>query len=100
MMNGKMCSGHKVAWVLVIVGALNWGLIGVAKFNLVMTVFGSWPMVERLVYFLVGVAGVMMLGLGKCCMKGGMCKCDDGKCGHCGPEDKPAMPVGGMDKKM
>ncbi len=61
MMNGKWCSVHNVSWVLVIVGALNWGLVGVAKFNLVMTLLGQWPTVERVVYILVGLAAVMML---------------------------------------
>ena len=32
---GKMCNAHKVAWVLLIVGGLNWGLIGLLDFNLV-----------------------------------------------------------------
>ncbi len=95
MMNGKgMCGLHKGAWVLVIVGALNWGLIGVAKFNLVMALLGAWPMVERVVYVLVGLAALMMLAAGKCCMKSG-CKCGDEKCGHCGMEDKKPM-MGGQ----
>lgn len=84
----KMCGLHKAAWVLVLVGALNWGLVGAINFNLVMTLVGSWPMVERLVYILVGASAVMMLMSGKCCLKG--CACHDDKCGHCGPEDKPA----------
>lgn len=92
-MNGKgMCPLHKVAAVLVLVGALNWGLVGVAKFNLVFALLGSWPMVERVVYVLVGVAALAMLAACKCCMKG--CKCGDGACGHCNMEEK--KPMGGQ----
>ena len=72
MMKGGRCGIHCVAWVLVIVGALNWGLVGVAKFNLVMTILSSWPVVERIVYVLVGLAGVAMLIESKCCMRGQM----------------------------
>lgn len=52
-----------VAWVLVMVGALNWGLVGLGGFmggnwNLVNLVLGSWPMLEWLVYVLVGASAV------------------------------------------
>lgn len=49
---------HVVAFTLAMVGALNWGLVGLLNFNLVTTLFGSWPTVERVVYILVGVAAV------------------------------------------
>lgn len=65
-MMGKMCNMHKLAWILVLVGALNWGLVGAFHFNLVMWVFGSWPMVERVVYILVGLSAVFMLMMGSC----------------------------------
>lgn len=48
--------------VLVVVGALNWGLVGVFEWNLVTELVGQWPMAERVVYILVGVAGLWMLG--------------------------------------
>lgn len=97
MMMKKMCTAHKIAWCLVIIGALNWGLVGAINLNLVMKLLGAWPTVERVVYVLVGVAGLMMLGVGKCCMKGGMCMCHDDKCGHCGPDEKKPM-MGGEQK--
>ncbi len=94
MMNGKgMCPLHKAAGVLVIVGALNWGLVGVAKFNLVMALLGAWPMVERIVYVVIGLAALAMLTACKCCMKG--CKCGDQKCGHCGMDEKKSA-MGGQ----
>ncbi len=48
-----------VALVLVIVGAVNWGLVGVAKFNLVTALFGQ-TILSSIVFTLVGVAGVYL----------------------------------------
>ena len=53
-MNAKYL--HFATYLLVIVGALNWGLVGLFGFNLVETVLGSWPMAVKLVYVLVGVS--------------------------------------------
>jgi uncharacterized membrane protein YuzA (DUF378 family) len=54
-----------VAWVLVMIGGLNWLLIGLAglispgaNWNVVNLILGSWPMVEALVYVLVGLSAV------------------------------------------
>ena len=46
------------AAVLVVVGALNWGLVGAMNFDLVAALFGGGSMLSRLVYVVVGVAGV------------------------------------------
>jgi hypothetical protein len=62
----KMCGVHTVSWILVLVGALNWGLVGLFQYNLVSAILGSWPMVERVVYVLVGVSAVLMLLKGNC----------------------------------
>ena len=48
-----------VAATLVIVGALNWGLVGTAHFNLVAALFGQ-TILASIVYSLVGVAGVFL----------------------------------------
>ena len=40
----------KIALVLIIIGAINWGLIGFFKFNLVDTIFGSMTVLTRLIY--------------------------------------------------
>lgn len=48
-----------LALILVIVGALNWGLIGLFQFDLVATLFGgSASVVSRIIYALVGLAGI------------------------------------------
>ena len=54
---------HTVSWIIIIVGALNWGLVGLGGFlggnwNVVNMILGSWPVVEWLVYVLVGVSAV------------------------------------------
>lgn len=46
------------ALVLVIVGGLNWGLVGAFGFDLVATIFGDMSMISRIVYGLVGVAAI------------------------------------------
>ena len=48
-----------IALVLVIVGALNWGLVGAFKFNLVQALFGD-SILAALVYILVGISGVVL----------------------------------------
>lgn len=52
---------HMLAWWLVFIGALNWGLVGLLGLNLVEMLLGAWPMVVRLVYVLVGVSAVVQL---------------------------------------
>ena len=47
-----------IALTLVIVGAVNWGLIGFFQFNLVSALFGELSMLSIIVYALVGIAGV------------------------------------------
>jgi uncharacterized protein len=50
-----------VAYILVIVGGVNWGLWGIAQFDLVATIFGgNTAMLARVVYSLVGVAAVVL----------------------------------------
>ncbi len=52
---------HMLAVTLVWVGALNWGLVGLFGYNLVGSLLGAWPMLERVVYVLVGVSAVYEL---------------------------------------
>lgn len=43
---------------LVVIGAINWGLVGLLNINLVTLLFGSWPWLVMLVYVLVGLSGL------------------------------------------
>jgi uncharacterized protein len=59
----KMKSLNIVALVLVVVGAVNWGLVGVFGFDLVAAIFGEMSVLSRIVYALVGIAGLYSLTL-------------------------------------
>ena len=48
----------KIALVLIIIGAINWGLIGLFRFDLVATLFGEMSLFSRIVYSLVGISGL------------------------------------------
>lgn len=62
---------HPICWVgfvLLIVGGLNWGLVGLAKFDLVAAIFGELSALARIIYILVGLSaiGVLIEVLGCC----------------------------------
>jgi len=48
----------KIALVLIIIGAINWGLIGIFNFNLVAAIFGDMTAISRIIYALVGISGL------------------------------------------
>ena len=48
----------KITLALVIIGAINWGLIGIFNFNLVDTIFGTMSIISRIIYILVGISGL------------------------------------------
>jgi uncharacterized protein len=50
-----------IAMTLLIVGGLNWGLVGLADFDLVAAIFGDGSALSRLVYILVGLAALFCL---------------------------------------
>jgi uncharacterized protein len=61
-----MCHNHKgwidkLTCILLVIGGLNWGLVGAFDWNLVNALFGSWMWLERLVYVLVGLAALHSL---------------------------------------
>jgi uncharacterized membrane protein YuzA (DUF378 family) len=63
---GAATSLNPIAWlalVLMIVGSINWGLVGVANFDLVAALFGPGSMLSRIVYALVGLAGIYGIAL-------------------------------------
>ncbi len=60
-MNSK-CLDY-TALVLVIIGAINWGLIGFFKFNLVDFLFGDMSILSRIIYAIVGLCGLYLISL-------------------------------------
>jgi uncharacterized protein len=56
---------HLLTFPLIIVGALNWGLVGLFDFNLVSAIVGTWPAVEKIIYILVGLSAFYELAMHK-----------------------------------
>jgi len=54
---------NSLALTLVIVGAINWLLVGLFEFNLVDAIFGSLSALTRIIYILVGIAGLWCIAL-------------------------------------
>ena len=54
---------HKTTLVLVIIGCINWGLVGLFDFNLVEYLFGDGTLLTRIVYVLVMISGLIQLRL-------------------------------------
>lgn len=50
-----------IGYVLVVIGGLNWGLVGLFEYNLVDSIFGAGSLMARVVYSLVGLAAVYMI---------------------------------------
>lgn len=50
-----------IALILVIVGAINWGLIGFFGFDLVRVIFGDMSLVSRIIYAVIGICGLYAL---------------------------------------
>ncbi|MFZ2303581.1 MAG: DUF378 domain-containing protein [Minisyncoccia bacterium] len=52
---------HVIAFILVVIGGINWGLVGLSpNYNLVSMLVGSWPVVEKVVYILVGLGAIYL----------------------------------------
>ena len=50
-----------IALLLVVIGAVNWGLVGAFEFNLVSFLFGAGTLFSRIIYCLVGISGLIAL---------------------------------------
>lgn len=78
---GKMCIASLISKILLIVGGINWGLVGVAMllgkgveaWNVVNLLLGTWPKVEAIVYLLVGIAAVVSIFGCRCKKCAGEC---------------------------
>ena len=50
-----------IVFILTVIGALNWGLVGFFRFDLVASIFGEMSTITRLIYALIGVSGIVAL---------------------------------------
>jgi len=55
-----MKTTYIISLVLAVIGALNWGLVGLFEYNLVAAIFGEMTPVTRVVYVIVGIAGIVV----------------------------------------
>ncbi len=49
---------HWISVILLIIGGLNWGLIGIFQFNVITTIFGDAAIVTKIIYILIGLSGL------------------------------------------
>ena len=54
---------QKIALVFTIIGAINWGLVGIFDFNLVNALFNSMPIIEKIIYIIVVICGLINIGI-------------------------------------
>ena len=54
---------QKITLAFTIIGAINWGLIGLFNFNLVNTIFMTMPIIESIIYTIVGICGLINIGI-------------------------------------
>ena len=72
-MMGKKCGGAQAAWWLMVIGGLNWGILGLGYYigkswdwNVLHMIFGQWMWLEALIYLVVGICALMALWGCKC----------------------------------
>lgn len=54
---------QKIALVFTIIGAVNWGLVGILDIDLVATIFGDMTLLSRIIYSIVGICGLINIGI-------------------------------------
>ncbi len=60
---GNMEVVYKICLVFAIIGAMNWGLIGLFDFNLVTAIFEAGSFLVKVIYTLVGIGGLVSIGI-------------------------------------
>ncbi len=59
----KLSPLDKISFILVMIGALNWGLIGLTNIDLVEVIFGNIPLIQRIIYIIIGAAAIDIIVL-------------------------------------
>jgi len=52
---------YMVAMILLLIGGINWGLVGLLNLDLVALIFGAMPLIQKLIYILVGLSAVFIV---------------------------------------
>ena len=69
-----------IAYTLVLIGALNWGLVGIFDFDLVAAIFGEMTIMSRIIYSLVGISAVLLAIIVHNCENIKRNNCESGNC--------------------
>ena len=56
-----MCTIRLISYILVIIGAINWGLVGFFNYDLVASIFGEMSFISRIIYDIVGISALILL---------------------------------------
>ena len=75
MINCKL--SNTIITILTAVGAINWGLVALFKFDLVMFLFGSMPLIANILYIVVAISGILLLFNLKCIFSKNNCNNSD-----------------------
>ena len=60
-----MKATHTVAFILVVIGSLNWLLVGIFSYNLVDSIFGAGGIISKIIYILVGLSAIILVATHK-----------------------------------
>lgn len=98
---GGGCTLSMIAKVLVVIGGINWGLVGLGMllgnidgWNVVNMVLGSIPVLEAVIYVLVGISAFMLIFSCKCG------KCVEGVCAPCENTEAPKIEENNVEESM
>jgi uncharacterized membrane protein YuzA (DUF378 family) len=50
-----------ISYILVLIGAINWGLVGMMNFDFVALIFGEMTVLSRIIYSIIGIAAIILL---------------------------------------
>ena len=57
----KLSTPMKIAICLILIGSINWGIIGIINIDILATIFGVYSYISRIIYILIGLSGIYLL---------------------------------------
>lgn len=56
----KLSTPMKIAICLILIGSINWGIIGIINIDILATIFGVYSYISRIIYILIGLSGIYL----------------------------------------
>ena len=56
----KLSTPTKIAICLILIGSINWGIIGIINIDILATIFGVYSYISRIIYILIGLSGIYL----------------------------------------